>query len=224
MINKEQIRALKGAPLSIVMALMMAEEAAGEGWLVSVTGYSPNTVRAGCTFLEEIGMIQRNGRYEGYEVTERQRERQFLTLEPVTTTTTFNKKENEISEKKAEVARTGASVFDARKGEAHKDKGAGASVFDARKGKEGARGPSGASDFDVRLGILYDAGVMEPTAARLLDYAWVTAEYLEAHIAKAKREGTAIPLLIHRIRSHDPKPKEQEHSIEAYRMSWLGAS
>ncbi|MDY6847259.1 MAG: hypothetical protein SVP52_09005, partial [Chloroflexota bacterium] len=66
-----------------------------------------------------------------------------------------------------------------------------------------------ASKNDSRLVLLYSAGIMEPMASRLLEKAWVTKEYLEAHIDKANKEGTPIGLLIHRIRSHDPIPKKE---------------
>jgi hypothetical protein len=65
---------------------------------------------------------------------------------------------------------------------------------------------------------------MEPTASRLLENDWVTQEYLEAHIEKANRENTPVGLLIHRIRSHDPKPEfaDEWQKPGSYRKSWLG--
>ena len=66
MLNLEKLRALKGSPLSIIIAMFIANQPVGENWLCSVTGYSQNTVRRGCKFLEETQMIRRNGRYESY--------------------------------------------------------------------------------------------------------------------------------------------------------------
>lgn len=197
MVNLATLRALKGAPLSILIAMMIAQQPVGEGWLVTITGYSQNTVRNGCKFLMEIQMIQRNSRYQGYALTNGARqlaiennpfgERQKMTLPVSTTTDTLNKKEKEIREEKAE--------------------------------EEAYR----ASKNDSRLVLLYSAGIMEPTASRLLEKSWMTYDYIEAHIDKADREGTAIPLLIHRIRSHDPKPKDKDcQSPESYQRSWFG--
>jgi hypothetical protein len=79
-----------------------------------------------------------------------------------------------------------------------------------------------ASKNDSRLVLLYSAGIMEPTASRLLEKAWVTKDYLEAHIDRANRENTPVGLLIHRIREHDPKPKRKfdNQDPENYRRSW----
>jgi hypothetical protein len=66
MFNIHTIRALKGAPMSIIVAMLLVKQPVGESWLISVTGYSPNTIRNGCKFLQESEMIERNGRYDGY--------------------------------------------------------------------------------------------------------------------------------------------------------------
>ncbi|MGC9424031.1 hypothetical protein [Vibrio sp.] len=197
MFNLATIRALKGAPLSILVAMLIARQPVGENWLVTITGYSQNTVRNGCKFLTEIQMIQRNGRYHGYVLTQDAKqltlgqqelgEGQNLTLPESTTTITLNKKEDNDSEEKA--------------------------------AEEEAR----ASKNDSRLVLLYSAGIMEPTASRLLEKNWVTKEYLEAHIDKANKERTSVGLLIHRIRSHDPIPKvRNDQDPDSYRRSWLG--
>jgi hypothetical protein len=196
MFNLATIRALKGAPLSILIAMLIARQPVGEDWLVTITGYSQNTIRNGCKFLTEIQMIQRNGRYHGYVLTNGAEqltlgqnelgEGQNLTLPESTTTSTLNKKEKDNSEERA--------------------------------AEEEAR----ASKNDSRLVLLYSAGIMEPTASRLLEKAWVTKDYLEAHIDRANRENTPVGLLIHRIREHDPKPKRKfdNQDPESYRRSW----
>ena len=196
MLNLLTLRALKGAPLSIIIAMFFAQQPVGEGWLVSVTGYSQNTVRNGCKFLITSELIRRNGRYDSYVLVngavqlpltiDPEGEGQNLTLPPVTTTTAFNRYEEEVSE---EIQ---------------------------------AEAVPGASKNDSRLVLLYSAGVREPTASSLLEHAWVTRDYLEAHIDKANREGTAVGLLIHRIRSHDPIPKEwTKYSVDAFRECWI---
>jgi predicted transcriptional regulator len=196
------IRALKGAPLSIMIAMLIANQPVGENWLSSITGYSQNTVRKGCKFLLETQMIRRNERYHGYVLTNGAMqlplgmaeisksaplgERQKMTL-PLVTTTALNKYEKENTEEKAVEVRERASKNDAR------------------------------------LVLLYSAGIMEPTASKLLKNAWVTLEYLEAHIERANRENTPAGLLIHRIRSHDPKPEfaDEWQKPGSYRKSWF---
>jgi predicted transcriptional regulator len=218
MLTLATLRALKGAPLSILIAMLIAKQPVGENWLCSITGYSQNTVRKGCQFLIETQMIRRNERYHGYVLAKGSIQlplgmeeisksalrgerhspkgcsssksglRPKMTLPSVTTTTAFNRNEKENNEENAVEVR------------------------------------GGVSKNDTRLVLLYSAGVMEPTASRLLENAWVTQEYLEAHIEKANRENTPVALLIHRIRSHDPKPEfaDEWQKPGSYRKSWLG--
>ncbi|MDY6868782.1 MAG: hypothetical protein SVT56_12945, partial [Chloroflexota bacterium] len=167
MLTLATLRALKGAPLSILIAMLIAKQPVGENWLCSITGYSQNTVRRGCKFLEETQMIRRNERYNGYVLAkgsiqlplgmeeisksalrgERHSKSGLqpkMTLPSVTTTTAFNRNEKEINEENA------VEVVER------------------------------VSKNDTRLVLLYSAGVMEPTASRLLENDWVTQEYLEA--------------------------------------------
>lgn len=243
MINLITLRALKGAPLSIIIALFLAKQPVGESWLISVTGYSQNTVRKGCKFLLEAQMIQRNGRYEAYVLSNGAMqlplgmaeigESQKMTLPTPPTTSTFNKYEDDLSEGKAVVEEQRESKNDSRleaqtAGESLKErssiendsrletKAAGKSLEERSCPKRTFR----VTEKDSLLVLLYSTGIMEPTASRLLEKAWVTKDYLEAHIEKANRENTPIPLLIHRIQSHDPKPKSKMQNPDDYRKSW----
>lgn len=191
MLSLATLRALKGAPLSILIAMVLAQQPVGEKWLVTVTGYSPNTVRTGLSFLEETQMVGRNGRYSGYVLMDKAiqlpltkveaGERQKMTLDPITTTT-FNKYEDEKSEENAAAVEAGASKIDAR-----------------------------------LISMMHEEGIMEPTASQLLDLPWVNEKYLVAHFKKARSENTPVALLIHRLRSHDPKPMTES---EKYWESW----
>jgi len=69
MLTLATLRALKGAPLSILIAMLITNQPVGENWLCSITGYSQNTNRKGCQFLIETQMIRRNERYHGYVLT-----------------------------------------------------------------------------------------------------------------------------------------------------------
>ena len=64
---KLALRGLKGAPLSIVIALVMAgNKPTEEKRIVAMTGYSGNTVRRGLEFLEEAGLAKRTKRFGGW--------------------------------------------------------------------------------------------------------------------------------------------------------------
>jgi len=201
MLTLTNLRALKGAPLSIIIAMMIARQKVGEGWLISMTGYSQNTIRTAMKFLLETQIVIRIGRYDGYTLSEGVTQLPLETNQisdpgesktdspvTVTTTTTFNKKDKRKSEEKEAVV------------------------------------IEGESKIDSRLQIIYDAGIREPTASRLIKLAWVDEEYLKNHIEKANKDKTQIGLLIHRIRSHDPMPKKEfdNQDPNSYRRSWLG--
>ena len=227
MLNLITLRALKGAPLSILIAMFLAKQPVGESWLISVTGYSQNTIRKGCNFLLETQMIQRNGRYHGYVLSKDAMqlplgmaelgESQNLTLPTATTTSTLNKYEDEFSEEKAvvEISKSKMTLIGEKLRRSLEERSS--TENDSRLETQLAGElleeqtyPDSSfqvTENDPLLVILYSAGIMEPTASRLLEKDWVTKDYLEAHIDKANRENTPIPLLIHRIQSHDPKPR-----------------
>lgn len=57
------VRMLNGAPLSVLVALMIDRQPHGVSWLSGVTGYSDKPVMAALEFLAEMGFVTRNGRY-----------------------------------------------------------------------------------------------------------------------------------------------------------------
>jgi hypothetical protein len=60
------IRSLKGAALSCYLVLHLAGSTLGTDDLVSATGYSPNSVRAGLRTLESLQLAVRVSRYNGW--------------------------------------------------------------------------------------------------------------------------------------------------------------
>jgi len=54
------LRALKGAPLACLFALLLCEQPASQVWLMRATGYSPNSVSAALRLLEELGLAWRS--------------------------------------------------------------------------------------------------------------------------------------------------------------------
>ena len=117
MLQVSMLRALKGCPLSVIIALFLINQPVTEKHLITVTGYSPNSVRTACLYLQEIQAIGRISRYGGYHLMDGFQmilsEGQKLTL-PITTTTTFNKKEQLNSEENNAVAVKRTSKIDAR--------------------------------------------------------------------------------------------------------------
>jgi len=186
------VRMLKGCPLSLVMAMVIARQPVGRAWLEGVTGYSQNVVQKGLAYLEEIGMAARNGRYEGWHLTdgakalplvydfldalENENESHLMTLVPSTTTTTCYSRVN--SQEAA--AETGESFNDS---------------------------PSNNSSYALNLAALHDAGIKGKTAADLARLAHVTPRYIRSHAKFAEDRGDGTGLLVTRIRDGDPEPK-----------------
>lgn len=67
MFTVSMVRLLKGCPLACVFALMIAQQdrlgAQGAEWLERATGYTDKPVSQALLFLQEQGVISRNGRY-----------------------------------------------------------------------------------------------------------------------------------------------------------------
>ena len=72
--NRMILRALKGAPVSVVLALMMARGGLGVRELQGWTGYSDKPVRAALRVLGELGLVQRHAYHSGWLLTARGRQ------------------------------------------------------------------------------------------------------------------------------------------------------
>ena len=63
------VRALRGAPWTVVIAFLFWPGAHGETELAARTGYNRRTVRGALIELEALGFVQRHGRYEAWALT-----------------------------------------------------------------------------------------------------------------------------------------------------------
>jgi len=72
--TKMVVRSLRGAPWTVVMAMVMLPNLHGEMELAGATGYSRKTVRQALIDLESLGFVQRNGRFEVWILTSRARQ------------------------------------------------------------------------------------------------------------------------------------------------------
>jgi hypothetical protein len=63
------LRALRGAPLSCLLALALTRRPSGSGWLTTLTGYRKDSVAAALRLLEQLGLAQSEGRYDGWRLT-----------------------------------------------------------------------------------------------------------------------------------------------------------
>ena len=183
------LRQLKGAPLSILIALTIVNpRLVSSSWLAGCTGYSHDAISNATWYLKEFGFIdcdshRTNWRLVG-DVQQLPLPMSMLNPEPEnpdpekpdpnlpTTTTTLNRVNN--------LTEGSSSSFNNR---------------DAEKPQP-----------DSRLSLLRQGGIYEPTATELCELEHASYSYLGAHIKQAKRDGIDTSLLIHRIRKNDPKP------------------
>ncbi len=75
------LRALKGAPLSCLFALMFANQPVGKAWLSRMTGYSDKPVAAALDYLFEMGYVTSNGRYESWQINSQAIQLPLMTLD-----------------------------------------------------------------------------------------------------------------------------------------------
>lgn len=65
------LRALKGAPISCLVALHFSNRAVGNKWLVTATGYKANSIIDAMDALVELGHAVRVSRYSGWQLTDK---------------------------------------------------------------------------------------------------------------------------------------------------------
>ena len=74
MSNVLALRALKGAPLSCLIALSMSGRPVGVTWLSTATGFEKKAVIAGLRVLESLSLAASSARYNGWQLTDEARE------------------------------------------------------------------------------------------------------------------------------------------------------
>lgn len=68
------VRSLRGSPITVLFAMMVMPDLHGEAEIASRTGFGRKTVRSALGSLEELGFVQRHGRYEAWILTARARQ------------------------------------------------------------------------------------------------------------------------------------------------------
>lgn len=68
------VRSLRGSPITVLFAMIVMPDLHSEADIAGRTGFSRKTVRSALGSLEELGFVQRNGRYEAWILTARARQ------------------------------------------------------------------------------------------------------------------------------------------------------
>jgi len=185
------LRALKGAPLSCLFALMFANQPVGKAWLSRMTGYSDKPVAAALDYLNEMGYVTSNGRYESWQINTAAIQLPLMTLDTSPSEKalgTSDKSSRNFSDSIPTTATALIGKENDNRVEAVEESKRSRNFSDSRK-------------------LLRSANVGEPMASVLADLDHITPYYIAGHILKAKQDGIKIGLLIHRIRSADPAPE-----------------
>ena len=176
----KMIRELKGAPMSVLLALAIVRQPVKEIWLVSVTGYTENTVRSALRYLTEVGYVKQiSGQSwqiaNSFQLPLMDVKPSIFEGLPATTTAININNSNNLR----------------------------AVVVEKEK-------PQNLRVLPEKIGVydrLKSIGVGEPNRSRLANMEHITLDYLNAHYEHWKLENKPLGLLIHRLRSCDPAPK-----------------
>lgn len=176
--NIDQLRALKGAPLSILVAMMLAHSPIGVDHLVVATGWGKDKVREGLSVLHSKGLATPLMRYNGWELTARA---QQLSL--------FEGDKIALADPSSSAAphRSSQPTY----------------LSSSSSSPEGEK--IALADPEI-IQALHHAGIGEPVAHQLATLPHITLEYIQAHVLKAKEDHIPPGLLIHRMRSGDQQP------------------
>jgi len=209
----ELVRMLKGAPLSVLFSLMLARRPMGELWLTGVTGYSRTSIWMALKYLVEVGLIQRNDRCEAWVLTG---EAQQLPLMPGLVEEADGSLMLDTDQK------IGDKKVDPCSNIEHGVPTAAATTtiegtLKSSRSSSRISDPCSKNEHGL-LELLKSAGIGEPKASQLCRLDWMTLDYAQAHIQKAKEDGIGIGLLIHRMWVQDaaPQVKRVENEHEAY--------
>lgn len=209
------LRAIKGAPVSIVLALMLyPERSLGPAQLAALTGYSRNTIASALQVLAELGLAQRHARYSGWRLTlatqqlflpyptgrtDTQLAAAQLTDTPLTATQLADCDAQNLSfPLEPDAQNLGFPEADARiLGIDAQNLCVPSSLVSSSKRSSGANItknasttnllPADAQDLDLAR-LLLDVGVYAPVVIRLTHDPWCTIERAEAWIANIRHQ------------------------------------
>lgn len=224
-LNTVTLRALKGAPLSILTAMLCLTDApiVTQAYLCSSTAYSPEAIARGLQTLHALHFAHQVGRFE-WQATPRARQlRLALQLDsvisgvntPTTTTTTIEGPYSAL-EDLAVAAETTPLLAESPKL---------STVYPQVYPQIYPQAGSAPSARQALLTILAAAGIGEPTRSRLAALPHVTPAYVTAHAADLRRRGKGgeTGLLIHRLLQADPPPPHPTGcGCDACRARYLG--
>ncbi len=182
MTNRPMTRALRGAPASVLLALLEQPGAASAADLALLTGYSINAVKTGAALLERYGLIARANRSHGAA---------WALL---------------AGAAGAAFPALGGASTDKLCQLTPPDINAATAAINPHEGTSSSSSSGAAIDTIAELLTAAGIGRNSP-AMRALLAAGLSADYVRAHIAAWKRDnGAGVGLLIRRMLDGDAAP------------------
>lgn len=225
--QKRLLRDLRGAPLSIIFALIVAKRALSNQDLQKWTGYKDKkSIKEGLERLVEYGVVVNLGRYSGWMLTSNlnQLPLPFKQLGEGDFFPFDDSEQENLSTGKHDLS-TGNDDLSTVEGDFSRfplikkvdliysddlDEPTYLSSSKQSRAKKTSSGKYPEPDrepCDEILELCDELKIMPPASNWLAGWSWVTPEYLLAHVDKAEDEGQAIGLAIWRISQHHPQPK-----------------
>ena len=184
------LRQLKGAPLSVLIALTIVKpRLVSSTWLSGCTGYATDSITAATWYLKEFGFAECDSHRSNWRLTEEGVQQlplpvSLLSPEDIPEPTFPNPTNPDPKKPEPENPYPEDPYPD-------------------------FSDPEEERDFFRRLRLLHEAGIKDPTATELCGLPYASYAYLDAHIQQANLDRVQTRLLIHRIREKDDQPKTQ---------------
>lgn len=208
------LRQLKGAPLSVLIALTIVQPRhVSSSWLSGVTGYAIDSITSATWYLKEFGFVDCDSHRTNWRLTE-----EGVQQLPLPVSMIEPEPKNPDPEKPDPELLTYLKLY--LNGKENFIEVSKQSFNDPDPEK-----PDPSNSIETCRNLLFDAGIHDPTATELCGLDYATYDYLDAHIEKARRDNIPIRLLIHRIREKDDKPNVQSSAFlqsDEYRQMKYG--
>jgi len=192
------LRQVKGAPLSILVALRFAHQPVQAKWLASVTGYSPNIITSSLVLLKEMQEVDCDASRSSWKLNDGVRQ---LPLTPQLD------QPDRINRDPAPPPPSSSLI------------GREPLIIDESERKKEEEAIPDRVNRDPELvvikDLLYDRGIGEPMLSKITAMEHVTVKYVLAHTTRAMLDGDPINILVHRLRANDKQPKtnDQDHVL-----------
>jgi len=197
------IRQLKGASLSVYIALIIVNQPVTEKWLEAITGYSDKPVSKALLMLKELGYINKlsGQRYVISTAKQLPLMENLSTVFPQDENLSTGYPQNNLkSRNNSDFFPTTTTTLN--NGE-KKEKRREVEELNIVNGVVNRKN----SDFEANYKLLRSYGVGEPNCSLLSDMEWVNPTYIEIMRFIEKRN---INMFIHRIKVNDPVPDESK--------------